>query len=415
MIGPPAPAAFAARLLKVLAVAIFVVASELAGSRAAYAQSATESWRATERSARGQEVYFNAWAGDVAINRYIAWAAREVERRYGVKLIHVKVADTSEAVTRILAERAAGRTARGSIDLIWINGENFASLKTSHLLYGPWAEEVPNARLLDRSDPTLTVDATIATQGYELPWGRARFTLFYDALAVGDEPPDDPKALLAWIRAHPGRFTYPQPPDFIGSSFLKQLLLLLTPSREPLREPVADDFETLTRPLWNWLDDAHPYLWRSGRIFPRSLSEQRRLLGDGEVDWMLSFNPSEAARAIAQGELPDSIRGTRFRTGAMSNSHFLAIPFNARAKEGAVVVANFLISPEAQARKADVARWGDPTVVEIARLSDAQRRLFPSADRSSARLPADSRRLQEPHPSWTQALERAWAQRYGAR
>lgn len=392
-----------------------VMATVLASSLSAHAEPASDAWLPIERAARGQKVYFNAWAGDLAINRYIAWAAQEVERRYGVKLIHVKVADTSEAVARILAERAAGRAANGSIDLIWINGENFASLKAAGLLYGPWGESVPNARLLDRSDPTLSLDFTLPTEGYELPWGGARFTLFYDAAVIAGAPPDDPRALLAWIQAHPGRFTYPQPPDFIGSSFLRQLLLLLTQSPERLSQPVAEDFETVTRALWAWLDRAHPHLWRAGRIFPRGASEQRRLLGDGEVDWALSFNPAEAARAIRQGELPDSVRGIHFRGGALSNSHFLAVPFNARAREGAMVVANFLISPEAQARKADAAIWGDPTVLAMEQLSGDERRLFRSSDPSPAKPLANAPRLTEPHPSWMQALERAWAERYGAR
>ncbi len=399
--------------MKTLALATLVLAV-LAQSSDARAES-SESWRSIERAARGQTVYFNAWAGDVVINRYIAWMAQEVAQRHGVKVVHVKIADTSEAAARILAERAADRMRNGSIDLIWINGENFASLQAAGLLHGPWAGTVPNARWLDRGDPTLTLDFTVPTEGYELPWGRARFTLFYDGDAVRDRPPDDPQALLDWIQAHPGRFTYPQPPDFVGSSFLKQLLLLLSASPQRLREPVADDFEAVTRPLWSWLDVAHPHLWRSGRIFPRSAAEQRRLLGDGEIDWMLSFNPAEAAHAIGQGELPASIRALHFVDGALSNGHFLAIPFNARAKEGAMVVANFLISPEAQARKANDALWGDPTVLAVDTLSRSERRLFLSEAPSPAHPPADVARLMEPHPSWTPALERAWARRYRAR
>jgi putative thiamine transport system substrate-binding protein len=79
-----------------------------------------------------------------------------------------------------------------------------------------------------------------------------------------------------------------------------------------------------------------------------------------------------------------------------------------------MVVANFLISPDAQARKADDAIWGDPTVLAMEQLSGDERRLFRSSDSSPAKLLANTPRLMEPHPSWTQALERAWAERYGA-
>jgi putative thiamine transport system substrate-binding protein len=138
------------------------------------------------------------------------------------------------------------------------------------------------------------------------------------------------------------------------------------------------------------------------------------LLGDGEVDWAVSFNPSEANRAILTGELPQTIRAMHFHGGILSNSHFLAIPFNARAKEGALMVANFLLSPEAQARKADEGIWGDPTVLAIDRLAPADQQRFAALKVGPALPRVEAPLLAEPHPSWTTALERAWIQRYGA-
>lgn len=373
------------------------------------------SWEAIEQAARGQTIYFNAWAGSAAINSYIGWAGREVAQRYGVKLVHVKLSDTAVAVNRILAEQAAGRDRGGSVDLIWINGENFASLMERRLLYGPWIDRLPNVRSLDTRNPTVSVDFTLPTNGFELAWGGARFTLFYDSRAVEEPPPRDPQAVLRWIREHPGRFTYPQPPDFLGTSFLKQLLVLLVADREPLRHPTGADFAAVTRPLWSWLEDARPHLWRAGRIYPRSGPEQLRLLGDGEVDWAMSFNPSEANRAVRAGELPDTIRATYFRGGTLSNSHYLAIPFNARAREGAMVVANFLLSPEAQVRKADESVWGDPTVLAVEELSPAERQRFVRLKTGPATPRLDAPLAMEPHPSWTSALNRAWTERYGVR
>lgn len=371
-------------------------------------------WEAIERAARGQTVYFNAWAGDTAINSYIGWAGREVKRRFGLKLVHVKLSDTAVAVNRILAEQAAGRESGGSVDLIWINGENFASLMQHGLLYGPWTPVLPDARRLDTRNPTVSVDFTLPTQGFELAWGSARFTLFYDTRAVQGPPPRDPEALLQWIVKSPGRFTYPQPPDFLGTSFLKQLLLLLIADRERLQRPVGTDFDSVTQPLWAWLERARPYLWRAGRVYPRSGPEQRRLLGDGELDWAMSFNPAEASRAIRAGELPETIRAIHFRAGILTNSHFLAIPRNARAKEGAMVVANFLLSPEAQARKADESVWGDPTVLAMDALTPDERQRFAHLKVGPATPRVDAPLLAEPHPSWTTALALAWTARYGA-
>jgi putative thiamine transport system substrate-binding protein len=46
-------------------------------------------WAALEAQAKGQTVYFNAWAGSEPINAYIGWAAEQVKARYGVTLEHM--------------------------------------------------------------------------------------------------------------------------------------------------------------------------------------------------------------------------------------------------------------------------------------------------------------------------------------
>jgi putative thiamine transport system substrate-binding protein len=189
--------------------------------------------------------------------------------------------------------------------------------------------------------------------------------------------------------------------------------LLLTDQPQRLQQPVGKDFDTVTQPLWAWLDEAHRDMWRSGRIFPRSSPDQRRLLGDGEVDWALAFNPAEGARAVRAGELPRSIRGTHLAGGALANSHFLAIPFNSSASAGARVAANFLLSAAAQARKADVTVWGDPTVLDLNKLSAQQRALFSRMAQDASMPTPAGRLLLEPHATWTAALERAWSVRYG--
>ena len=369
-------------------------------------------WSEVQRRAEGQVVYFNAWGGDGAINRYIAWAAARVHERYGVRLVHVKVIDIAEAVSRIRAERIAGRDGDGSIDLLWINGENYAALKAAGLLYGSWTWRLPNAALIDwQGNPTTRTDATLPTEGFELPWGTSRFTLVYDRSNV-PSPPRTPEALLDWIEAHPGRFTYPEPPAFLGTAFLKQMLLLLAADAERLSRPAAGDFDEVTAPLWRWLDRAHAAMWRGGRLFPQSGPAERELLAMGELDWTMSYNPAEASRAVRQGELPASVGALHFAGGALANSHFLAIPYNAGSKASAMVVANFLISPEAQARKSDEGEWGDPTVLDTEKLAATDRARFEALPRGTAAPEPPERLLPEPHPSWAARLERAWLERY---
>lgn len=377
---------------------------------------AAETWDEILAEARGKEVYWNAWAGDPSVNAYIAWAAAEVGRRYGITLVHVKIGDTAEAVSRILAEVAAGRVRGGSIDLVWINGENFAALKESGLLYGPFAERLPNFRLIDTgAKPTALIDATVATEGYEAPWGAAQFVMIVEGARLAD-PPATVLGLLDWAQAHPGRLTYPLPPDFIGTTFLKQALLELSPkARDWVQEPVEEArFAEVTAPLWDYLDALHPHLWRGGKSFPQNGPAARRLLADGEIDIAFSFNPAEASAAIAQGLLPETVRTVAFASGSIGNSHFLAIPNNASEPEAAMAVADFLLSPEAQAKKQDPAVWGDFTVLAMDRLDPDDRKRFSSLPLGAATLPPDKlgRAFPEPHPSWTLRLEQEWQRRY---
>lgn len=387
-------------LLKTLVCALPLLAS---GSLLAGENPAPDArWQQTLDEAKGQTVYFNAWGGSPEINGYLVWAGQELERQYGVKLVQVKVDDIAPSVSQLLASKQAGKLAGGPIDLLWVNGENFKAMKERELLGAPFTGELPNMALVDASLP-VSEDFTVPVAGLEAPWGIGQLNLMVNGEEVAT-PPTSTTALLAWAKANPGRFTYPKPPQFHGSSFLKQILLELTPDPAPLyREATDAEFERLTAPLWAWLDELHPALWRKGKLFPASAAETRQLLDDGELAMAISFNPGEAQSAVQNGALPPGVVAVAMAKGALTNSHFLAIPFNASARAGAKVAANFLLSPAAQARKADPAFWGDPSVLR----TDA----LPA---SASQTPAlRFKAVAEPHPSWQLRLEEAWAERYG--
>lgn len=376
-------------------------------------------WDAVVEKARGETVYFNAWGGSQNINAYIEWAGETLKERYGVTLKHVKLDDTANAVASVVAEKAAGRDEGGTIDLIWINGENFAAMKRQGLLMTPgWAEKLPSFAYADvENKPTIRTDFTIPVEGLESPWGMAKLVFFYDsARTQAGSLPKDADGLLDWARANPGRFSYPQPPDFIGSSFLKQVLAEKISDPALLQKPVDEaDFDEVTKPLFAYLDELNPLMWRSGRAFPQNYPAMKQLLADSEVDIIFAFNPAEASSAIVNGELPDTVRSFTFPGGTLANTHFLTIPYNAPAKAGALVAANFLLSPEAQARKQDPAIWGDPTVLALDKLDAKDRARFDAIDLGVATLRPDELgpALDEPHPSWMERIEMEWKRRYG--
>jgi len=243
----------------------------------------------------------------------------------------------------------------------------------------------------------------VPVDGLESPWGGAQLVFIHDSATVA-EPPRSAEALAQFVQDG-GRFTYPAPPAFHGTTFIKQLLIELNAESDAasaaLANPVEDaDFDQVTSPLWAYLDQLHPQLRGNGKSWPTSGEMTRQLLDDGEIDIALSFNPNEASAAVRGGQLPDSVRTYVFDNGTIGNTHFVTIPFNATAKAGSMVMANFLISPEAQARKADPEFWGEPTVLEVSALSVDDQAKFNDIDLGVWALPIGSGSiLPEPHAS----------------
>lgn len=378
----------------------------------AHAAADPATWAATLRAARGQTVYFNAWAGSERVNAYLQWVAGEVATRHGIKLEHVKLGDTAELVKRVRAEKQVGRSQDGSADVGWINGENFLTMKREGLLFGPFAESLPNFALVDVvGKPTTRIDFSEPVEGFEAAWGMAQFTFYGDTRRV-PRPPKSLAELIDFAKQNPGRFTYPKPPNFHGTTFLKQVLLEAAPERKPFYAPAPAEPGELLAPLWRTLEALHPLLWRQAKQFPASNAVMRQMLADGELFITLTFNPNEAANEIAAKRLPDSAVSWQHAGGTIGNTHFLAIPFNARAKQGAQVVIDFLQSPLAQSRKADIRHWGDPTVLAVDRLPAADKALFAQGSAPGAVAQA-APVLPEPHASWVEVIEREWARRHG--
>jgi putative thiamine transport system substrate-binding protein len=374
----------------------------------------TPAWAEIEKKARGQTVAFNAWGGSEQINAYIAWVATELQRTYDIKLEHVKLADTPDAIKRVRNEKTAGRNTNGSVGLIWINGENFLNMKREGLLFGPFAESLPNFRYVDvQGKPTTRIDFAEPVQGMEAPWGMAQLTFFADRARVPNAPRST-AALLEFARANPGRITYPKPPNFHGTTFIKQTLLDVTKDKAALYKPYdAAVFAQTTEPLWKHLDALHPHLWRAGKQFANNAANVTQMMSDGELLLGLTFNPNEAANEITAKRLAPSVYSYQFDTGTIGNTHFVAIPFNAPSTAASQVAANFLLSPAAQARKAHIAIWGDPTVLATNKLSAVDSERFNSGA-AAGQVERFAPVLPEPHGSWVDPIEKEWLRRYGA-
>ncbi len=373
-------------------------------------------WPAVLAAAEGTTLDLHMWGGSTEINQFVDEVYAPALAELGITLNRVPLADTADAVNAVLGQLESGRTEGGSIDLIWINGENFVTMRQAQALHTGWAEHLPNARLIDFDDPSVAFDAGQPVDGAESPWGSAQFQFVYDA--ERNEPDELPRSyaeLADWVVANPGRFTYPAPPSFHGTRFLKQWLYELSGGHERwLDEDSPEAAEQATRELWELLEELRPYLWRGGETYPTDIADLDRLFANDEVDLSFTQLPAGIGASIDAGVLPATARPYVFDTGTIGDHHYLGIPVNAAEPAAAMVLANLVLEPDLQAAKLDPARgWGDGLAIvpdrlepeEVGAITEVAQRLgataVDQAELEQARLPDVAGPL-------TRILERDW-------
>jgi len=372
------------------------------------------SWEQIVEEARGQTVYWYMWGGSEMINRFVnGYVAERLRGEYDVQLETVPVTDATTFVNKVLGEKQAGRNSGGSVDLVWINGENFRTMREADLLFGPFADRLPNMRYVDIADFSIANDFGYPVEGYESPYGSAQVVMAYDSARVG-EPPRTIDALLDWIRRNPGKFTYPAPPDFTGSVFVRHLFYHVAGGYEQLLGPFdRQRFEEIAPELWSLLNDLEPFLWRQGNTYAETHTKLQDLFANGEVYFEMSYNPSSAAGLVTQGRYPASVRTFVFDSGTIGNTHYVAIPYNSSAKAAAVVTANLLLDSATQYEKSKAEVWGDLPVVSVGRLPAPWPDRFLSLPRADSVLSPDvlsSHKIPELQAPWLEAIEQGWTE-----
>lgn len=369
-------------------------------------------WSEIVRAARGQTVDWYMWGGSPSVNTLVnGLFAKELKEKYDITLRQVPVKDIAEVVGKLVVEKQAGKTGGGSVDLMWINGENFRTCKSHGLLYGPFADRLPNQALVDWQNAAIANDFGTPVEGMESPWGSAQVVMIYDS-ARTPEPPKTIAALIEWIRRHPGRFTYPAPPDFTGSAFIRHLFYHVGQPAAHWQGPYSSaDLDQASQATYALLNELKPYLWRQGTTYPDSPVRLDSLFADGEIDFSFSYQQSAASRGIVDGLMPATTRSYVFDDGTIANTHFVAIPFNATDRAAAMVVANYLLSPEAQLAKADPEIWGDFPIIDPRRLAPDWQKRFAARPRGPATLTdqeLQARQLPEPPSAVLIHLEKGW-------
>lgn len=316
------------------------------------------SWDEIVAEAEGQEIYWYMWGGNDAANKYVTgYLAGRMKEEYGVTVNQVPVTGPQTFMNAILGEKEAGKDTNSSVDMMWINGANFYKMKNADALFGPYTSMLPNIKYVNWEDASLNMDYGFPTDDHESPWGTTQVVVAYDSVK-NPNPPKDINAFLAWIKANPGRFTYPIVDDFTGQDFVKHVLYAVAGGTEPFNKFSQETWDKYSPLLWAKLNEIKPYLWRKGETYPESRPALESLFGNGEIDFVVAYGPTTPANLIKTGQFPKTTRTYVWDSGTIGGANYLAISYNSGAKAAAMVMCNMSMEPEAQYVRALPENWG---------------------------------------------------------
>lgn len=372
-------------------------------------QANSENFETWIEEAKGTTVTFYGWGGDEKLNEWIDDSlAVSLKENYDITLERIPM-NIDEVLAQLSGEKQAG-TETGTIDMIWINGENFNSAKENGMLSGPFTNLLPNMeKYVDTQDAESLNDFCVPIEGYEAPYSKAQLIFIGDS-AVTPETPANTQEFLEYCKKYPGKVTYPAPPDFTGSAFVRNIIYDIC-GYEQFMDMEADK-ETVKEaigPALAYLRELNPYLWKQGTTFPASSGQMDTMFQEGELVFNVSYVAFSVGLAIAEGIYPETTVAYQFDKGTIGNTNYIAIAQNAPNKAGAMVAVNEVLSAKQQASKYQIAQY--IPVVDYDKLSAPEKELFDRIDTGKGNIPQDElleKRLPEMPAALVPIIEEIW-------
>ncbi len=346
-------------------------------------------WPEVTAKARAEgTVNFYYWGGSDIINLWIDQVATPALAAEGVTLNPVRITSTKDTVDVVIAELAAGRREEaGSVDLVWVNGENFFSLKQQNALWGAFADRLPNSVNFewDESDPRSLLnlrDFGVETGLQEMPWSGEQYVCSVNRAHVPvDQTPATFAQLKTYLEANPGKFTYVKPPHYLGNTFVQSVLYAHNPDGNGA-EPYQKNFDELgsaelarlMEPGIEYLKSLEPLLLGGAAgnpRYPENSDELDNLFLNSEVHFDCKFGVFANHNGLITGTYPEQAEEMIFPVGNMiKNKNYLTVPLNSPHPAAALVAINYFSSVDAQASKLQAA--GMPVGLDLWRLNDEE-------------------------------------------
>ncbi len=349
--------------------------------------SGTATWEDVQARAKEEgTVNLYYWGGSDPINIWMDQIATAGLAELGVKLNPVRITGTKDAIDLVLAEMNSGKgLGEGSVDAIWVNGENFATLKRQNALFGAFADKTPNSVNIEwnADDPRSLLnlrDFGVETGNAEMPWSGEQYVCAANTKRVDRaDLPATFAELKSYLEINPGKFTYVKPPHYVGNTFVQAAVYAHNPDgtgAAPFQNSIGDvgaeELARLITPGLEYLKALEPHLLgaQGGNArYPEDIGALDGLFLNGEVDMACKFGLYAVATGLNNGTYPEGAEAFVFPTGNMiKNKNYLAIPANAPNPAATLVMADYMTSVDAQVTKLKFT--GMPPGVDPWKLSD---------------------------------------------
>jgi len=295
------------------------------------------------------------------------------------------------------------------VDMIWINGENFATGVQADIWSCNWATKLPNAKYVDWTNSSVNSDFGLPVNGCEAPWATASSGLVYDSKVIPKSAVATLDGFIAWAKANPGKFTYPAPPDFNGSMTVRRLFYHANGGYSNfLGAYNAATFTPAMAKAATFLNDLKPALWRKGATYPANIGDLEKLYANGEISAYFNYGALASFANVKTGLFPTSTRVAAFKEGMIGNISYVAVPYNSPNKAGAQVIANILQSPEAQLKMQVDGVIGSPAIVMSKTPLSGQYRSLPIHPSSVSPATLAKNANPELTAAWLKAIDAGW-------
>jgi len=246
-------------------------------------------------------------------------------------------------------------------------------------------------------------DLLVPVKGAAIPYRGSSVVLAYNSDKV-KSPPKTLAALLDWIRANPGKFTYNSPnsggsgysfaetvvDSFLSAATLKGMDQGYDPSLEPNWKQGLDFLHSLNK-----------FMYGNG-VYPNGNAAVLQLLGQGQI-WVAPVWSDQSLTALKTGQLGSNIKLTQISNPSFTGgAAYLAVPKTARHKKVLYKFVNYILSPAAQQMIVDVMA-GFPAI-DIKLMGDSIKQKFEDVSANTLRPTYQTKMGNDFKAAWQQSV-----------